>query len=568
MNKNPFLKSISFLFLILCTVSLIIFLVSNFSKGINTSDDSYYLLSTLYFEDMKFEISKFYIFFGLIFEYLNYNIYFLRVFGLLSLIVASIYFLHFFNIFNKISFSNSVYLCLKICGINGILYYYHFWQLNPSYNLLNIVGFLFLTASTFALIVKSKNGILTNLKYILLGVLGGVLIIFSKVISLVIFLPILLIFLSFYLERKFLFSVIILSLSFLVLFLVLFINFYFGFDNFLKDINGAYEMRKIMGYNNSGLLAMLYLNIKQIIFEIISYIYIFLFLFSLVIFKDKDNFKNFYSLIFLFSVCLLFFYTKSLISIIFSLLIMSLINVYLNFEKKKNKDFIISLLFLSSVCFSISFGTNTGIVKHLNYSYFFLFVILFNYYSTFVSRNFYENFFGSLMIFIIVLSAIIGGYKKPLRLNQSISEQNYKIKFPFTSGVLYVDKYTLKKFIDIRNLAIENGWENGNYLIDLTGRNPFYHLALGAKFLNHAWINSAFNPDKSFEFFYSKENYKNIQKSWLLINEGRGFKFNSRIYNKFGINEKNFQRVGEVNSDNNFKNNKIYEYNYSLWKPK
>ena len=92
MNKNSILKSFSFLFLILCTVSLIFFLISNFSKGINVSDDSYYLLSTLYFEDMKFEISKFYIFFGLIFEYLNYNIYFLRVFGLLSLIAASIYF--------------------------------------------------------------------------------------------------------------------------------------------------------------------------------------------------------------------------------------------------------------------------------------------------------------------------------------------------------------------------------------------------------------------------------------------------------------------------------------------
>jgi hypothetical protein len=151
-----------------------------------------------------------------------------------------------------------------------------------------------------------------------------------------------------------------------------------------------------------------------------------------------------------------------------------------------------------------------------------------------------------------------------MRLSQGISYQNYEVSFPFMSGKLLVDEYTYDKIIDIRNLAFINGWKNGNTLIDLTGRNPFYHLALGGKFLNHAWINSAFNPNKSFEFFYSKVNQSKIDNSWLLVNEMDTLKFNEKNYEKYISKEINYLKVGEVYSS--IKSHK--KYRYSLWKPK
>ena len=194
MHKNLLLKKIILLFLFFFTTLQIFFLIVNFSKGLNTTDDSYYLLSTLHFKDMKYEISKFYIIFGYVLQFLDYNVYYLRIFGLLILIFSTYFFIHYFNLYNKIYFKSEEYYLFIICGISGILNYYHYWQTNPSYNLLNIVGFLLLIGSFFGIIKDGNNSFLSYIKFILIGTLGVTFIIFAKIASIIIFLPILLFF--------------------------------------------------------------------------------------------------------------------------------------------------------------------------------------------------------------------------------------------------------------------------------------------------------------------------------------------------------------------------------------
>lgn len=564
MYKNLLYTQISLLFLSFLTILQICFLIFNFSKGLNTTDDSYYLLSSLHFKDMKYEISKFYIIFGYVLKFLDYNIYYLRIFGLLILVLSTYFFIHYFNIYNKFYFKSDEYYLFLLCSVNGILNYYYNWQTNPSYNLLNIVGFLLLIGSFFGIIKNYKNSFINYIKFILAGTLGVAFITFAKVASIIIFLPILFFLLYLFLEKKIFFQIIFSSSILLLVMFIIFISNFYSFPIFYEDIFGAYEMRKLMGYNQNGFFGLIYSNLKEIIFEIFKYLYIFLFLFFTVIICDLKIFRKINSLIFISSIFLILFFTGSLITIVFFLFILSLIDYLMNIKKNENKKFLYILTFLCFTSFSISFGTNTGIVNHIKYSYIFLIIIIYFFIIKFVSKNNYDKFISLFIILFFISINIYNGYKYPMRLSQGISYQNYEVSFPFMSGKLLVDEYTYNKIIDIRNLAFTNGWKNGNTLIDLTGRNPFYHLALGGKFLNHAWINSAFNPNKSFEFFYSKVNQSKIDNSWLLVNEMDTLKFNEKNYEKYISKEINYLKVGEVYSS--IKSHQ--KYRYSLWKPK
>ena len=117
-----------FIFILIILISL--FFVSNFNKGLETSDESYILLYSLYPDEIIGKLTNFGIISNKILYLLNYNLFFFRIFGFCLLIFSSFTLVEsLFFFYKSLSFKLffDKYLIYSMTLV-GVICFYRFWN--------------------------------------------------------------------------------------------------------------------------------------------------------------------------------------------------------------------------------------------------------------------------------------------------------------------------------------------------------------------------------------------------------------------------------------------------------
>ena len=512
MNIKFFQKIISVLIVFVCTLS-IYFLIRDFNKGFDFTDESWYLLSYKYPFDATNFYSIFSIFGSLFFNISAKNIVILRFFSFIILLI-SILILSLSFKYNKYNFfitlkQKNINLILTIIGIlSGCLFYTQFPS-TPGYNYFNLLFLIFYCVLLNLYFSKKFN---SNLIYFFFSII--ILLISATKITTGLL--------------TFILTVIIFKkelLNFFKIFILIsliFLGFYcfFLFENLLYilglikdvlfDIKPSEEIshhsfKKIfinpilpLGYYTLTNLMLL----STVVVTIISFlkkkdynIYFCLFLIIFVFLKDRD-FSIFAFYLFLYNMFLYWFIRKDNKFLFYSILL------FLS-------------LFLS---FSYAFGTNNRLDHIMNLSSVIITLPLFLILFSEIKNQFYKQIFSFLFILglsLLVYEISIERNKKPYRINFEARDNQFKVDSTYDKKLfkfLRVDQDT-NKFIKNFELELKkNNWKANNYLIDTSLKSPGILLIANAKFIKYPWYLRQRNL-----LFNSLKHVENFDRIWFLL---------------------------------------------------
>ena len=274
--------------------------------------------------------------------------------------------------------------------------------------------------------------------------------------------------------------------------------------------------------------------------------------------------KTKYSEIILFLFPLLFCFLDN-----FNLIISSLfINILYWKNDFKLKNFFI-LIFIIIIIFFISFGTNTNINKHLQYSSIFYLIIAYYLLNFFSFNKIDKSIYFILLILISISNNLYSNFFKPQRYDEIIFNQKFPIEIPNINGKIYVDEFTNSYFNKLNYLINKlPPKKNIKYLIDYTGRNPSLNLLSGYPFLVRPWWTSGYiGSDDYIKEVLKKSNKKNIMNSIVVIEKNpNSRKLSLDNFNSIGLEfYDNFEFFDELSVKSNKSNR---SYNFEFWVPK
>ena len=150
-------------------------LIFNSNRGLDLTDESFYILNSIYPFDIFSVVTHENYYTGLLFYLSSYNLAIFRVFGIIVLLLSSLWFsieLYKYieeryqldyDIYNKFYF-------ILIISLSSLVYY-SYWLLTPSYNWLSLVAMILILASIFRCInnIKIIRGKLFTLEYFYIG---------------------------------------------------------------------------------------------------------------------------------------------------------------------------------------------------------------------------------------------------------------------------------------------------------------------------------------------------------------------------------------------------------------
>ena len=543
---------------VLIIISL--FLLLNFNKGLDLTDESFHLLRSLYPLDEIGRLSNFGFLNSIILEIVNYKISILRIYGFVILFFSNLYLvIGFFNFIEKKKSKFDNFYLIFIFSFAGTFSYYFFWLPTPSYNFYNLVGILIFFGGLFR--IWDSDDIKYYIKVSIIIILGGFISFLSKVPSVLILFCLFSFFLIFLSKLKFFNKIKLLFFltSFSLTLIYLFINMgYESYNNFFEDLllgKNIYALRDI----NYSITKQLIFPVKQILHFIIVKNYIPIFLTLFLFFFLRNNYKKDYY--FILYIIFLFLVLRQPLIIIF------LISIYLIYFKhnkiKKSNVYVFFILILGA--YAYSFGTNTNFVRHLNYVNILFFLVIF------YSLNFLtlekKKLVNIFLLFLTIYSSVTVyiAFDKPYRLLSNVLNQNNKIELPFFQGFLKVDQKTHKYIVELQKLSKENKWKLGDYLIDLTGRNPGANIVLGAKYIGKPWYLSGYSGSDLFvSELLRQSSYEKIKRSWILTTDGTP-SISHTVLEVQNLNlEVDYILVGKIQALTS-KNDIFYHY---LWKPK
>ncbi|WP_151948822.1 hypothetical protein [Aliarcobacter butzleri] len=562
-------------------------LIFNADRGFDITDESYYILGAMYPYDVFSVITHENYYTGLLFYLSSYNLAIFRIFGILVLLLSSVWFaselyryidekfeLNYIN-YNKLYF-------ILIISLSSLSYYL-WWLVTPSYNWLSLVAMMLAMASIFRIINNNdKLEKLFNVEYIYLG-FSLCLLFMAKPTSLLALFPALVLFVLFNYKKisitKVFISTSVVFFTLIIFHLILldggFISYIYKFKESMERLSlleGGHGLQNsIISLYDKGLSLYSKINIhKLIVFVLFS-------LFITRYFYTNKLFLNILTFIFIiwFAYLLYFptivpfginekFYITILIFSIYIVLLYFFTEQRIKLNIKIYLEALFLLLFLSYLSIAISFGTNNIIWFHSSLSYIlpvsglmsFIFIID-KYHSIFKNIKVIVGIIISLSIFVLLDNA----YKNPYRLNTSIEKQIEKVDLLGGLKVDYEQKIYINDLIRIKSLIKKNDEEI--YLIDFTGGTPGANVILKGKFFQQQWLLGGYPGSNNFGYrILNNVPQEKLENAWILIAPNGILSLNSNLFSKLNLNiTDNYDKMGTVF----FKTrNEIQE----LWKPK
>jgi hypothetical protein len=553
-------------FFLIWTLSLYLFLILKANFHFDLTDESFYILSSSFPKKIKGIITHFGYLNNLVFNDLGFNIIAFRIFGILFLGVASVFFIINFLIFFNISTKSNISIKLTtLLFVSATLYFYKHWLLSPSYNYNIFASYLMVAGISFNLLRNEENiGTGRLAYYIFLMWLSSfffLVAILSKLTSVFFFIILLMAIFSFWKDKKkllMLFSIFsIFSLINFFLFIhFVFINFNFFIENitigidYRLSLNAGYEITD----NFINTLLSLFTALKFFIFNLHSE-KIFLFIFYLIIFKFKNR-NHLISLTCLMIILFSFFFFNKLTTPL--LLLFLLINFLIikfrfflitSITKKKIK----LLIFIIIVPFLFSIGTNNNIISHtffLNSFYLLAVSIIIQLLKP--GKN-YNSLF-TLSVFFLITNILINSFYNPYGLGYKYNGNFEKVKIS-KYGALYLDEKLAKNLNSIKIAFNSNNWIKNGTIIDLTGSSPGILLLVDGKFVGTPWLMGSWEGSEEYiTKVLSSVTKEEILQSWILTSnnlEEKNFNHN-KILDKLNIPKNNFVNIGEYPLKKNY----------------
>lgn len=551
---------------------IVFLLISNSSRGFDTSDDSYYILGALYPNEIFSVITHDSYYTGLLYWISGYNLSYFRSLGIVLLIFVSAWFaieLHRY-ISKKFDYTTNIWdKFLFIIPISSAgLSYYQWWLLTPSYNWLALVGVALVFISLFRIISNKEqeyNKYIT-MNYVLLSFSLSLTFMAKPTTALVI---VIISFLFAIYEfkninlKKALPSVIILT-SIIVIGHIIILDG--GLSSYFDRLFETLEREAVSGMNHT--ITNIFINmIEDIIlkfffnnYNLYSVIFIITLLFLA---RNKMKSLNIYFIIMLAILLVYTFFTfvdfgNRLIWLrSINLLLLNLVLIIMGLQLMKEKKAylsqikrIVPILFIIILgSFAYAFGTNNYIIYQMSGSMLFLAssIIILNYIFDKISNTSIFTALAGLIISMISFFSIHHAYEQPFRLNTSIKGQNQKVAF---LGGLNVDAQQKKYIEDLQVIAGKHKKEYEKIsLIDMTGGSPGANVILNARFFDKAWLLGGYSGSNLFveRILKAHQGTNRLKKAWILIAPKGKIKLNLNILNKIGLDfPKNYKKIGTV----------------------
>lgn len=549
-------KNIKYYFILISffTSCYLVWLVSSdFDKGFNLADESYYL--NLYINPFSenFSFSYFHYIGSAIFIIAQKNLIILRYIGYVMLFLSVILFCYSILksnlILKKGSLINFLLFTISIISINN---YYGIHLFTPSYNLFNLCFItVFLSLSFLRFYYLKKDNILLNF---FLSLFFFILTInkFSSAIFILIFF---LIMFKKNISKRFLIQ----FFSFNLLISLFF--FYFEFEKLKLLVNYLFfdENYKIFRHHEASLIIKEFSNLfSRFSTSDLKFYFI---IFLILSFITKSN-LNVFIILLIFIKFLILRENGGALSILAVYLFFYNLVLYFFYKKKIYLKNLRYLFYAYYICIAFWFGSNNELNRYINISSLFLYI---SFYLIFINNlNTKSEKKNELICFIFFLLIASNLYKVTQHhkkidysFREHINKNNLSLKTQYNSEVLRGLKVRneFQEFVHNYNkILFYNNWKEGDYIIDTTLKNPGLIFLANANYIFKAW--HLHNIDLLKITFESLD--KDI-KPWLILSKNN--KVNSLVMNNFHPFEKNYNLVGIIEDPVNARLYEIYKPN-------
>lgn len=153
---------------------------------------------------------------------------------------------------------------------------------------------------------------------------------------------------------------------------------------------------------------------------------------------------------------------------------------------------------------------------------------------------------GGLTQFIccIVVADLI---RNPYRQSQPLFMQSEVVHLGGSD--LFVESFTRRYVLEVRELLEASGFEYGTPVIDLTGHYPGTIFAMRGKAIIHPWILGGYPGSANFFLSGVRDaDCVELSKAWLIIEEGGPRGIPQGVLAQLGVDLIQYQNVGEVES--------------------
>ena len=440
----------------------------------------------------------------------------------------------------------------------GVVCYYRFWVITPSYNLYNLCGvILFLSGLLFKI---NKISFLKNYRSYSLISIGGLLTFINKPSTLLFLVLVFLIWLLIFHKKNILkFTIIYSIIGFLILLIYLKLSFS-DLSSFLDDMYIGYDLIKTFDPRYSFFTLLIFslkIILKNILLSSIFFSIQILISFSLRKLKISQRY------ILIFPLLSLFIYKNLLIAVIS-------IFLYVLFTSNKNKllkDKNIVLIVIPFLIFSYSFGTNTNIITHFQTSALLFFIFILHSLSLEISYQKIKSYFLSIFLLFVFVTNMYNNFYNPQRYQFNIFEQNQSIKVPSFQNEIYGDKFILSYVNQVSSISKKIDKDKINYLIDYTGRQPILNILFDLEFVSRPWWSGGYESSNNYvKKILAISDEKKIQQSLIITYDDENLQLlNIENLYEIGIDlDKDYKLLGRIILEKYTKNKK---FNFKVWMP-
>lgn len=578
-------------------------LASNVGRGLDITDESYYLISSMFPEKITMSVSSFGIYTNLLLYLAGNNIALFQLYGIILLLISAGGFswllVQYVVEISKASFNTNTQLMVVFSLLTGSLAYYRFWLMTPSYNWLALLSTVIVASGLILLVLKKISWVYKQQISYLLVATGGFLAFMAKPTTAAILSVVTILWMLVHHKIVNIWRMVFVVSSFIiVLFTVHIIFFENGVIEYIDKIKNGLELAETLGgYGVGTIVNKVYDQFVYLLFNLYSVNIVtilsavtFLFIVIKIINRKTFDTENFGRSSYHLLVVIVTIYTSFLLSQVFSaelhssagsyiwlyglkvlgllFTLSTVIYVVLHNERIVERQlhyfklafFILFLLFCS---FSYSFGTANVLLKAMSGSFIFMLaaivsvaLILDDYFN----RKILVGVLGVLLS-IFVLNILNNAYEQPYRLESPISEQTIPVKL-LSGETLKVDRVSAQYINTLQGSALREGWVQRTPLIDMTGGAPGANVILNAGFLGVPWLIGGYNGSSDFVLNVLNSSKKSdLKKAWILLAPQGKRSIPVDVLKKVGINyPENYKFVSAL------KTNHRHEHQ-ELWAP-